>query len=115
MVGLGGLRIISTELGRETYNFDVAQAVRKKDGSAVGKPALQGPVLHVQNPASKVATASYTGYMAELDNVRNALRAWALTSGYEVVDRPYESYKSGVADAFTENGQFDVYWVLKNK
>ena len=112
---VGPLRVISTELGRETYNFDVAQAVRKKDGSAVGKPTLQGPVLHVQNPASKVATAAYTGYMAELDNVRNALRAWALTNGYEVVDRPYESYKSGVAGAFTENGEFDVYWTLKNK
>lgn len=112
---VGPLRIISTELGRETYNFDVAQAVRKKDGSAVGKPALHGPVQHVQTPAAKVATAAYTGYMAELDNVRNALRAWALTSGYEVVDRPYESYKSGVAGAFTENGEFDVYWVLKSK
>jgi hypothetical protein len=112
---VGPLRVISTELGRETYNFDVAQAVRKKDGSAVGKPTLQGPVQHVQNPAAKVATASYTGYMAELDNVRNALRAWTLTNGYEVVDRPYESYKSGVAGAFTENGQFDVYWTLKSK
>ena len=112
---VGPLRIISTELGRETYNFDVAQAVRKKDGSAVGKPSLQGPVQHVQNPAAKVATAAYTGYMAELDNVRNALRAWALTNGHEVVDRPYESYKAGVAEAFTENGQFDVYWTLKTK
>ena len=112
---VGPLRIISTELGRETYNFDVAQAVRKKDGSAVGKPSLQGPVQHVQNPAAKVATAAYTGYMAELDNVRNALRAWTLTSGYEIADRPYESYKSGIADSFTENGQFDVYYPLKNK
>src|SRR6478672_6453857 len=106
---------VSTELGRETYNFDVAQAVRKKDGSAVGKPTLQGPVLHVQTPAAKVATASYTGYMAELDNVRNALRAWTLTQGYEIADRPYESYKSGIAGSFTENGQFDVYYPLKNK
>ena len=112
---VGPLRIISAELGRETYNFDVAQAVRKKDGSAVGKPSLQGPVQHVQNPAAKVATAAYTGYMAELDNVRNALRAWALTNGHEVVDRPYESYKAGVAEAFTENGQFDGYWTLKTK
>ncbi|HSD18388.1 MAG TPA: polyketide cyclase [Thermomonas sp.] len=112
---VGPLRIISTELGRESYNFDVAQVVRKKDGSAVGKPTLQGPVLHVQNPAGKVATAAYTGYMAELDNVRNALRAWTLTNGYEVVDRPYESYKSGIAGAFTESGEFDVYWTLKNK
>ncbi len=110
---VGPLRIISTELGRETYNFDVAQVVRKKDGTPTGNVTLQGPVQFVQNPPAKVAMASYTGYMAELDNVRNALRAWALTSGYEVVDRPYESWKSGVAGAFTENGEFDVYWTLK--
>lgn len=112
---VGPLRVISTELGRETYNFDVAQAVRKKDGSAVGKPALQGPVQYVQTPATKVSTAAYAGYMAELDNARNALRAWTLTAGYEIADRPYESYKSGVAESFTENGQFDVYYPLKNK
>ncbi|MES2858208.1 MAG: polyketide cyclase [Pseudomonadota bacterium] len=110
---VGPLRIVTTELGRETYNFDVAQAVRKKDGSPVGNVAVQGPVQFVQTPAAKVAMASYTGYMAELDNVRNALRAWALTSGYEVVDRPYESWKNGVANAFTETGEFDVYWTLK--
>ncbi|MFT4179000.1 MAG: SRPBCC family protein [Thermomonas sp.] len=110
---VGPVRIVTTELGRETYNFDVAQVVRKKDGSPVGKVTTQGPVQHVQNPASKVAVASYTGYMAELDNVRNALRAWALTNGYEVTSRPFEDYKSGVAGAFTENGQFDVYWTLK--
>ena len=34
---------------------------------------------------------------------------------YEIADRPYESYKSGIADSFTENGQFDVYYPLKNK
>ena len=112
---VGPLRIITTDLGRETYNFDVAQVVRKKDGSAVGKPTLQGPVLHVQTPARKVATAGYTGYMAELDNVRNALRAWALTSGYEIADRPYEDYKSGIAASFTDAGQFDVNFPLKNK
>ncbi len=52
--------------------------------------------------------------MAELEKARNGLRAWALTAGYEVTDRPYEAWKSGVAGAFTENGQFDVYWTLKN-
>lgn len=108
----GPMRVITTDLGRETYNFDVAQPVQKKGGE-VGKVALQGPVQFVQNKPTKVAMASYTGYMAELDNVRNALRAWAITAGYDVTDRPYESYKSGVAASFTENGQFDVYWVLK--
>lgn len=110
---VGPLRIVTTELGRETYNFDVLQVVRKKDGSAIGNVALQGPVKFEQVKPGKVATASYTGYMAELENARNALRAWALTSGNEVTGRAYESYKSGVAAAFTENGEFDVYWPLK--
>lgn len=110
---VGPIRIITTELGRETYNFDVAQVVRKKGGAPAGTVALQGPVQLVQNPPIKVAMASYTGYMAELENVRNALRAWALTSGYELGGLPYESWKSGVANAFTENGEFDVYYPLK--
>ncbi|MEO6154742.1 MAG: SRPBCC family protein [Thermomonas sp.] len=109
----GPLRVITTDLGRETYNFDVAQPVRKKGGGETGKVALQGPVQFVQTKPAKVAMTSYMGYMAELETVRNALRAWALTSGYEVTDRPYESYKSGISDSFTENGEFDVYWVLK--
>jgi len=110
---VGPLRIITNELGRETYNFDVAQSVRKKGGAPAGPVAVQGPVVLVQNPAAKVAMASYTGYMAELDNVRNALRAWAVTSGYEVGGFPYEAWKSGIAGAFTENGEFDVYYPLK--
>ena len=110
---VGPVRIVTTDLGRETYTFDVAQVVRKKDGSAVGNVVLQGPVKFVQTPPAKVATAAYTGYMAELEKARNGLRAWALTSGYEVTDRPYEAWKSGVAGSFTENGQFDVYWTLK--
>jgi len=110
---VGPVRIVTTELGRETYNFDVVQPVRKQGGGALGNVALQGPVKLEQVKAGKVATASYTGYMAELENARNALRAWTLTSGHEVTGRAYESYKAGVANAFTENGEFDVYWPLK--
>lgn len=109
----GPLRVITTDLGREAYNFDVAQPVRKKGGGEVGKVDLQGPVQYVKTKPAKVAVTSYAGYMAELETVRNALRAWAVTAGYEVTDRPYESYKAGIAQSFTENGQFDVYWVLK--
>lgn len=146
LVAAGPLRIISTELGRETYTFDVAQPVRRGGGAANDDendaeagaegeedaaevlPApviagtepplenlkLQGPVTYVQAPAGRAAKASYTGFMAELDNVRNALRAWAVTQGYEVTDRPYEFYKNGVDEAFTENGQYDVFWTLKS-
>ena len=109
--GVGAFwKILRVEDGATTVS-DVP--VTKSDGtrSWVAADVEDGRV----SAAAKVATAAYTGYMAELDNVRNALRAWALTSGYEVVDRPYESYKSGVAGAFTENGEFDVYWVLKSK
>ncbi len=121
LVAAGPMRIISTELGRETYTFDVAQPVQKAGETAVAGAApvplaglkLQGPVKYVQTQPRRVATASYTGYMAELENVRNALRAWALTQGYEATNRPYEVYKDGIDQAFTENGQFDVYWDLK--
>ena len=109
----GPMRLITTDLGRETYNFDVAQPVRKKGGGEIGKIDLQGPVQSVHTKPGKVAMTSYVGYMAELEAVRNALRAWALTAGYEVTDRAYESYKSGIAGSFTENGEFDVYWPLK--
>ena len=120
LVAAGPQRIISTELGRENYTFDVAQPVRRAAAPATGAVAapltgvkLQGPVKLVHVMPHRAATASYTGYMAELENVRNALRAWALTHGVEPTDRPYESYKTGIDSAFTENGQYDVYWTIK--
>jgi hypothetical protein len=142
LVAAGPMRIVSTELGSETYTFDIVQPVLKGSGAskdsdddsedadtdtAATTPApaavatdetplsvkLQGPVTYVQTKPTRTATGSYTGFMAELDNVRNAVRAWALTQGYEVVDRPYEVYKNGIDPAFTEGGLYDVYWTLK--
>ncbi len=141
----GPLRIITTELGRETYNFDVALPVRKKgtgpaaaaaaddaeegsEGEAAPAPAqaptadapeldgleLLGPVKYVHTPRGRAAKANYKGFMAELDNVRNAVRAWALTQGYVVTDRPYEAYRNGIDAAFTENGEFEVFWTLRD-
>ncbi len=135
----GPLRIVTTDFGAEKYAFDVAQPVRKRSGAAP-KPAegdapampattpeapavasagplkvsVSGtPVTYVRLEARKAASASYTGYMAELDAVRNSLRAWAMTNGYEVMDRPYESWKGGVDPSFTADGTFDVYWAVK--
>ena len=51
--------------------------------------------------------------MAGLDVARNALRAWATTTGNEVTERPYESWKGGVDKAFTTDGTYDVYWSVK--
>lgn len=136
----GPVRIITTDFGTEKYAFDVAQPVRKRSGAAPkpadadeSKPAppitppetttastgplkvsVSGtPVEYVHVDARRAASASYTGFMAELDAVRNSLRAWAMTNGYEVSDRPYESWKGGVDQAFTATGTFDVFWAVK--
>ncbi|MFT3755940.1 MAG: polyketide cyclase [Pseudoxanthomonas sp.] len=136
----GPVRIITTDFGSEKYAFDVAQPVRKSgakpapakpvedkadekaDDKAVETAASAGalkvstsgtPVEYVHKDAVKSAYASYTGYMAELDAVRSSMRAWAMTNGYEVTDRPYESWKSGVDGAFSADGKFDVYWAIK--
>ncbi|MDH5834888.1 SRPBCC family protein [Luteimonas kalidii] len=146
---VGPLRIVSTELGRENYTFDVVQAVRRKGAGTPGDddenedeangdeaegedaaptvaqaPAVDegelkveipggAPVEYIRVEAGKAARGEYVGYMAELENVRNAVRAWALTHGYEVTDRPFEYYNNGIDEAFTENGEFEVFWRLK--
>ncbi|MBP6799429.1 MAG: SRPBCC family protein [Luteimonas sp.] len=136
----GPLRIVSTELGRENYTFDVVQPVRRRGGAPAAEgaegeaaPAADAapvadaggelkvtipegaPVEYVRTEPTRAARGEYVGYMAELENVRNAVRAWAMTHGHEVVDRPYEFYKNGIDDAFTENGEFEVFWTLKKQ
>src|SRR3546814_1902776 len=68
---------------------------------AAGEPLVVeipdgAPVEYVQTESGRVAMAYFSGFMAGLDNVRNALRAWALTQGEEVTGRPYEIYKNGI-------------------
>ncbi len=142
----GPMRIVTTELGRDTYNFDVVLPVRSagsgpaaadsdaEEGNgeeaeaetataAVEQPMvdegelsdleLLGPVEYVRAEPTLVAGGDYTGFMAELENVRNAIRAWAMTQGHEVTGRPFEMYKSGIEDSFTPEGQYEVYWTLK--
>jgi hypothetical protein len=138
LVAAGPVRIITTDYGSEKYAFDVAQPVRKGSAAPKADAAAEGeaapaaapapvasagelkvtipsgaPVEYVRSEPRKLAFASYTGYMAELDNQRNALRAWAVTAGHEVVDRPFESWKSGVDGAFEADGKFDIYWAVK--
>ena len=113
---VGPFRIVTTELGRENYTFDVAQVVRKKGGGSVGRVTIPAgaPVKYEHHPAGgRAAMTTYTGYMAGLENVRNALRAWAATHGYDIKDRAFENYNSGIAGSFTQDGKFDVYWPIK--
>lgn len=139
----GPMRIVSTELGRETYTFDVVQPVRKKraGSSAPAADAAEGeqapatpaielavddgeldvtipagaPVEYVRAEPGRATRAVYTGYMAELDNVRNALRAWTMVQGHEVAGRPFEYYSNGIDAAFTADGEFEVYWPIRTK
>lgn len=138
LVAAGPMRIVSNELARETYTFDVVVPVRRAGGAAPaadaagadagasprapvtaagGEPLtglkLTGPVKYQRSEAGRYASATYVGYMAELETVRNALRAWALTQGAELTGLPFEVYKRGIDQSFTANGQYDVYWMLK--
>jgi hypothetical protein len=147
LVAAGPTRIVSNELARETYTFDVVVPVRRKadaapaadadaDAAAPAADAAQpvapvrativaasgepmdglkllGPVKYVRSAPGRYATATYVGYMAELETVRNALRAWTLTQGEELTGLPFEIYKNGIDQAFTANGRYDVYWMLK--
>ncbi|KAB8318533.1 polyketide cyclase [Tolypothrix campylonemoides VB511288] len=111
----GPVRIITNEFGSDTYSFVVAQPVTKPgtDLSADGAIKLEGPVEIVRNDASRIASVPFTGHMANLPRVRDAVRAWALTHGYETTDRPYENWNNGIDAGFTEEGQFDVVWAVK--
>ena len=119
LTAAGPMRIVSTEFGSQNYTFDVAVPVRRAgtDAAAAGAALtglkLQGPVKYVHTQPVRAATGHFTGYMMEIDNAHNMLRAWALTNGYEVVDRPYEDYVNGVEGAFSETGDFQLYWNIK--
>ncbi|HEY4556324.1 MAG TPA: SRPBCC family protein [Lysobacter sp.] len=113
----GPVRIITNEFGAETYSFDVAQPVRKagETGPATQYEGLkmEGPVEAAFNAPTKVATTSYKGHMANLSQVRDALRAWTLTNGYETIERPYETWNGGISAGFTPEGEFNVFWAVK--
>lgn len=121
LVAAGPMRIVTSEQGRETYTFDVAVPVRKADTAEAAATAttelagltLLGPVKYQLLPARRAVSGKFIGYLRELENVRNALRAWSAPRGLEVADRPYEVYDSGIDGAFTEEGQFTAYWQIK--
>lgn len=142
----GPVRVITNELGTESYSFDVVQPVRKQssaqpdanadaDAEAVAATdeasqvqtdtavaagpveqldiKLEGPVTAEFIEPTRVAVMPYTGHMANLPNVRDALRAWAITRGLETIGRPFDDWNKGIDDGFTPEGEFRVYWTIK--
>ena len=77
--------------------------------------ALAAALIATASPAfaKEDCDAGFKGHMANLAKVRDALRGWAMTHGYETVERPYEAWKSGIAGGFTEEGEYDVFWAVK--
>ncbi len=96
-----------------------ADAVAVAPADAAPAPAgklsikLEGPVEHVYDEPAKVAMVPFTGHMANLPTVRDALRAWVLTQGLDTAGRPYESWDAGIEQGFLAEGEFRVYWMLR--
>lgn len=90
------------------------QALVAATGEKLEGLKLLGPVEYVRTAPSRAVTGHYNGYIFELENAHNMLRAWALTQGYEVVDRPFDLYLEGVDAAFTAEGEYQIYWALKD-
>ncbi len=112
----GPVRVITTEFGADAYSFDVAIPVKAKGATDVAasiSPKLEGPVQVAHNDATRAVSASFKGHMASLAQKRDALRAWALTHGYETTGRPFETWNNGIEQGFTEEGEFTLYWTLK--
>ena len=113
----GPVRIITNDFGAESYSFDVAQPVRKAGAAGVATAItdikLEGPVTVAFNEKAELAVAPFKGHMANLPRMRDALRAWALTRGYETVERPYEVWTGGIDAGFTEEGEYEIYWSVQ--
>lgn len=110
----GPVRMITNEQGSQNYSFDLAQPVRKAGVTGpVQDIREEGPVKVVQSDAARVATTTFKGHMANNQKLRDALRAWALSNGYETVDRPYEIWTGGIDAGFTDEGEFVVQWAVR--
>jgi len=134
----GPMRIVTSEMGRDTYTFDVVLPVRIKppapprgrrgstpepapETAAVDDgplpelelPGKDNPVKYVRSEPTRAVMGRYTGFMAELESVRTAIRAWSMTQGHDVTGRPYDIYQKGIEPSFTENGEFEIYWALR--
>lgn len=106
---------------------DAAEGEAATDEEALPPQAIQdieirgelrgekNPVKVVYSEPSLVAVVPFVGHMANLEKVRDALRAWAMTRGFETSGRPYEEWLNGFDAGFTVDGHFNVYWMLKGE
>jgi hypothetical protein len=74
---------------------------------------LEGPVQYEQQPMRRTAMTEFSGPAPGLPRVRDQLRAWAMTRGADVADRPFEDYLDPIAKMLDEDARFKVYWPVK--
>jgi len=113
----GPIRVITTEFAADAYSFDTAMPVRKKGATdpnaEIPAPKLEQQVQFIRTTPARYASAGFTGHMINLAKVRDSLRAWTMTRGYETTGRPFEAWTNGVDSGFTDDGHYQLYWQLK--
>jgi hypothetical protein len=112
----GPVRVVTTEFGADAYSFDTVLPVRKKGETGESTPIapkLEQNVQYVRTQPARYASGGFTGHMLNLAKIRDSLRAWTMTRGYETTGRPFEVWVNGVEPGFTDEGQFQLYWQLK--
>ena len=112
----GPVRITTTEFAADSYSFDTMMPVRKKGETGEPTeiaPKLEQQVQYVRTQPGRYACAGFTGHMLSLAKMRDSLRAWTMTRGYETTGRPFENWTNGVDTGFTDEGQFQLCWGLK--
>ena len=102
----GPVRVITTEFAADAYSFDTAMPVRKKGETGVpseiaGRRSSSSRCSSSAPTPGALATAGFTGHMINLPKIRDSLRAWTMTRGYETTGRPFESWTNGVDPGFT--------------
>jgi len=113
----GPVRVITTEFAADAYSFDTVMPVRKKGetgpATEIPAPKLEQQVQFVRTQPGRFASAGFTGHMINLAKVRDSLRAWTMTHGYETTGRPFEVWTNGVDAGFTDEGAYQLFWQLK--
>ena len=113
----GPIRVITTEFAADSYSFEIAQPVKKKGETGpvteIPAPKLESNVQFVRTTPAKYAVAGFTGHMLSLAKMRDSLRAWTMTRGYETTGRPFDIWPQGVENGFTDDGVFQLYWQIK--
>ena len=170
----GPMRLVTTNFGSETYDFDVAIPVRPEgSGEAEGEadadaddaaaqlaaeeaeqaaldaasaddrwtagtdqnmpgmgpdpcaqpvepapaievPELTGEVKFGQSYGGCALKAEYSGHPAALPLVRDMLRSYAASHGFQIHQRAYEEYLSTMEEIDLGDARFNIYWPVEH-